>query len=455
MGNIEKRYIIDKNNLSGEFYFTSILQEAYSSGLLSDSELQSIQMQCFKFLAYKSERYNMGDSSSIKVETAESIMKSNLYTIGLYLKSLPDVDFAVNELKNTAIPDMYEKGRKLVNIKFNAAEHFYRLAHSNRIATLNQTYNETLNDIGIGIFFKLYNADYEAHEAPASIDYQLCSPADDLSGVEYIQQYLENLYLENEFCRNFSEVDMHHLLLGYDENYQSLLINIFEHVLTAAIGCSLSNSRIVELNIPREKVQILQNELSNYTDQLLNIKISSTLEKVAGELNITDLSLLSYITKCIPKITENITLAVRMNSLEKVFASKVNPNLKTKIQFNSSAKMKDDDYRNLVDELFECRYSSDKLALIKERVKSLDDFEEIIFDAQLSDKEIAAVFKILNDVELAALIKRHPIKTDIQDIDITINEQELRSYLRAYFEKLPGERQQHISELMSQIIVEC
>ena len=88
MANIEKKHIIDSNKLSGEQYFTSILQETYSNGLLCDSDMEKIQLQCIQLLAYKCERYSGGESSSIRVEAAESIMKSNLYTIGLYLKSL-------------------------------------------------------------------------------------------------------------------------------------------------------------------------------------------------------------------------------------------------------------------------------------------------------------------------------------------------------------------------------
>lgn len=99
MGNIEKQCIINSNKLSSEFYFNSILQEAYICGLLNDSDLENIQLQCINLLAYKSDRYNMGESSSIRVETAESIMKSNLYSIGLYLKSLSDPDQAAVELK--------------------------------------------------------------------------------------------------------------------------------------------------------------------------------------------------------------------------------------------------------------------------------------------------------------------------------------------------------------------
>jgi hypothetical protein len=110
MVNIKNRHIIDSNNLNEESYFISILQEAYACGLLYDSDIENIQLQCIDFLAYKSENYNGGESSSIRVEVAENIMKSNLYTIGLYLKSLPDADSAVSELKSTRIDEIYKKG---------------------------------------------------------------------------------------------------------------------------------------------------------------------------------------------------------------------------------------------------------------------------------------------------------------------------------------------------------
>jgi len=123
----------------------------------------------------------------------------------------------------------------------------------NKLATIHYTYNATLND-GIGSFFASYNPDYEAQETPASIDYQLCNDVGELAGVEFIQRYLEHLFLENEFCGNFAAEDIQHLLCGYDKEYKDLLINIFEHVLTAAVGCSLANRSVVKLDITGEEI---------------------------------------------------------------------------------------------------------------------------------------------------------------------------------------------------------
>lgn len=451
MTNIEKQHIINENNLSAESYFTSLLQEAFACGILSESNIEKIQMQCLEFLSFKSERYNGGESSSIRVEVAENIMKSNLYTIGLYLKSLPDADRAVSALETVAIPEMYQKGREIIDDKLQAAKHSYKLAQDNKLYTINYTYNATLDGSGIGIFFKKYNPDYEAHEFPASIDYQLCNPVTDLVGVEFIEKYLENLFLENEFCNNFAAEDIHHLLCGYDDRYQDLLINIFEHVLTAALGCLLARRNVVKLDISTDETQLLYNELSTYNDHSLALVVYKASEQVFAELNITIPSLRRYIEKSLPQITSNIARAIKTNNLHKVFVSPFNPNLKPRIKFSSGVKMADEDYRNLIDELLLCRYSPDKLGLIKERVKSFDDLEDIMFDAHLSGEEINLVFGVLEDVEIAALVSRHPFISDIQAVDLSEAEQLLRLYLKNYIDRLPSDRQEQVFEIMARL----
>lgn len=452
MTNIEKRQIIRSRKLSSEAYFTWILQEAYACGLLYDSEIENLQMECIKFLAYKSERYNSGDSSSIRVEVAENIMKSNLYTIGLYLKSLPDGDCAVSELKTGKIPEMYQKGRDLINERLRTAKTIYRLVRKNRIATPNYTYNATLSADGIGSFFKLYNPDYEARETPASIDYQLCNPVDNLVGIEFIQKYLENLYLENEFCRYFAAEDIHHLLSGYDVGYKDLLINIFQQVLTGAIGCSLVKRSVVKLDVSRGDIQCLYNKLSEYNEDLLASEIRKAAGKVLEELDAVNPAVRRYVAKSLTGIIANITFAVKMDTLDKIFVAKVNPDLKPRIRFLSGTKMDNEDYRKFIGELSECRYLSDKLELIKEKIRSFGDMEDMLFDAQLSKEEIISVFGILGDIELAALIRRHPIMTDIQAVDLPEEEVKLRSYLKSYIVQLEAERQGRISEMVNNLV---
>ncbi len=452
MMNIEKRQVIDSSKLNGGAYFTSIVQEAYACGLLNASELEKLQMECISFLAYKSERYNMGDSSSIRVEKAESIMKSILYTIGLYLKSLPDADTAAWELKSAKVPEMYQEGRKLIDTRLRAAKGLYRLADKNRLITPNYTYNATLSDNGIGSFFKGYDPDYEAHETSASIDYQLCNPVAGLEGVEYIQKYLSRLYIENEFCNKFAQEDIHHLLSGYDSGYKDLLLNIFEQVLTGAIGCRLAGRNAGKLDISRTEVQCLYIKLSELDEVTMASEIRKAAGEVLAELGITNPPVKSYVAKSLPKITAGVTCAVKTDTLEKIFAAPVDSELKPGIGFLPGSKMDNGDYRKLIEELLSCRFVEDKLAVIKEKVKSFGDFEDILIDAQLNEEETYAVLNIAGDIELAALIKHHPFISDIQAVDLPESEQKLRGCLESYLGGLASDRRLQLIEMAGQLI---
>ncbi|HBW27217.1 MAG TPA: hypothetical protein DEF39_08085 [Hungateiclostridium thermocellum] len=55
-----------------------------------------------------------------------------------------------------------------------------------------------------------------------------------------------------------------------------------------------------------------------------------------------------------------------------------------------------------------------KLKLIKDKVKSFDDLDDILLDAQLNEEEFTLLLNTLGDVELAAIIKRHSFESNIQ-----------------------------------------
>lgn len=452
MGNIEKKRVINRDKLRGEFSFNSILQEGYTHGLLNDTEIEYIQLQCLKLLAYKSERYNSGDSSSIRVETAESIMKSNLYTVGLFLKSSPNPDYAVHEIKTVMIPELYRKGRLLIDEKVGMAKRIYQKVKSNKISTSNYTYNATLSETGIQEFFRQYKPDYEAQEIPASIDYQLCNPVTDLTGIEFIQVYLDHLFLENEFCRHFKVEDIHYLLSGYDEGYEDLLINIFELVLTGALGCVLANRNVTKLNISEDDIKHLYHEFSKNPDSIIALKIQNAVEIMFEELNIPSGPLQQYIKISLPKIVLNITQAVKTKTLSRVLVAPIYPDLKPTIQLLTVAKMDDEDYRKLIEELLICRHSSDKLELIKEKVKSFGDIEDVLFDAMLTEEDVASVLDILGNGEIATLIKRHPYYSKIHAVDLFEAEQEFRSCLKNYMDKLSKERREQILGMVKYLI---
>ena len=239
---------IDRSLLSGEFYFQSLMRQANLRNMISDDEMQRVQLECIDLLARQSHRYNGGFSSSIRIEQAQSILESCFFTIGLWLKSLPSTDAAVAAIKETAVAELYTRGRRLVGKKVKAARLLYLIVLKNRIKSDNYTYNATVVE-GIEGFFKLYDADFLATDIRITADYPLSNPVTGLVGIEFIEKYLTALYLENAFCARFNEDEIRFLLLGYDENYRDLVFNIFDQVLAAAIGRKLVSQSAISLDI--------------------------------------------------------------------------------------------------------------------------------------------------------------------------------------------------------------
>jgi hypothetical protein len=460
MADIDRLHLIDSHQLSGVNYFTSLLSAAYAAGLLFDADIEKLQIQCLELLGRQCENYSGGHSSSVRVEVAETIMKSNLYALGVYLKSLTDADLAASQLQTEEVAVMYQKGRKILAAKLNTARQIYGWIQNNKIDSPNEPYNTTIGSNGLGRFFKKYNPDYEATEITGSLDYPLGNPVADLTGIEYVQKYLESLYYENEFCQAFSAARIDRLLLGWAKDYQDLPINIFEKVLTSALGCVLAGKDPLNLNLSRND----QNALFALFTRVPVAEIAEEVELAADKLlQITGCkkpALRRYISKNLVQVGQNIIQAIKTDTLPLLFPALMvveKPDPQPQVRFISAEKMADDQYRKLIAELLECRLASDKLALVQERVRTFGDLEDVLLDAGLTSEEIARVLGTLGDIEIAVLLKRHPAQ-DGQAPDQWPADQDaefiLSSALQKHVGRLATNRQKQILDLVESLVID-
>ena len=435
MTNLKKQHLIKSENLNQTHYFQSVLQEACRLNLLTDSELENIQLQCIQLLARQAERYTGGESSSIMEETAHNIFQSIFYTVGVYLKSLPDADISLEKLKQKPLTELYREGKKLVETQLEHAKQIYNQAQDNCITTGNHAYNDTLQN-GIPAFFYAYDVDYAAHETPASIDYPLSSDKMELTGIEYINDYLQKLLMENQFCKNFTTHDIHCLLHGYDAHYQDLLINIFGVVLTNAIGCNLADKSARRLNIEPIDRQYLQQKLVNMTKNQLDAILHDASKQLFEEFNISGELLQTYITAAIPDISPRIKNALENNRLEAVFISLKENHPQPAVRFEDGRKMDDELFRKIVDEIRQCRYVSDKIAIIRREIHSMADLVDILEGYCLFNDEFSQLFQSLGDMELALLSKRLPANGAASDLHYTENEKEWHQRLNIFLKEM-------------------
>lgn len=450
MYEIERTGIIKSEHLSGEYYFSSLLAEAQRNGLISNKDIDKIEYDCFILLGEQTNRYTNGESSSVPVEVAQSISNSILYTLGVALKSYPTPDDAVNALLNTEIGQLYFKGRRLIDKKIQAAKRLYVSMLKNMIVTDNLTYKSALRD-GIKSFFKIYDPEFSAQEIRITADYPTFLPIHDLAGIEYMHKYIKSLYYENKFCKLFSDNDIESLLYGYAADYKHLVINIFGLVLTNALGRVMLGKNPLGLNITKEESSYLEERLSRLTKEQIGEEVRKAFDQLCESFEIESEPLREYLENVLPEIASIISIACEKRILTSVFVEFAYPEDAAEIAFDFGQKMSNIEFNKLLAEINDCRYTSDKLAIIESSIHSLADLEDILLDAAFTDAEAFEVFGILSVYEIAALAKKYDALTENSAAEFTQNEEKLRNRLNLYVSLQSDEKKKEIESLYQKI----
>lgn len=446
MENIEKISKIKGEMLSSEHYFQSLLEQAYMSGMLSDIQLEKIQFDCLSLLAKQTKRYNSGNSSSIRVEAAQNLLASIMFTIGVWLKTYPNPDEAVTAVQKKGIYAIYQNGFKRIDRMIKATKVLHSSIVGNLVQTENVFYRATIAD-GIKGFFKLYYPEFAAQEIHITADYPVHYPMERLLGIEFIQKYLECIYYENLFCAQFSAEDVHHLLCGYDEHYEQLLFNIYEPVLSAAIGCILSGGDARRLELAPSSIRILSDLFSGKTRTEILKVLMEAIGQLSELMELTE-PLNRYLSGSLLQIAAAIENAVLLQTLDRVFILAQSPENNPKLIVSFGEKMDDEKYRKVLEEIVQCRYTADKKALIKSEIHSLADLEDILLDAELYEEEILGILSELNPAEIAALVKKHPMPSASDKYGLRESQITLCACLQKFLEALPKKQR----DLMKQAV---
>lgn len=320
MNKIENISIIKRENLDERNYFKTLIREAYFNQMVTDYDMLNIQIQILQLLDKRIYRYNGNDSSSVREEIVKEISNSNLYTIGVYLKTFKIPDEAVKAVKENSIEILYQEGRKRIDKMLNIIRVMYIKVKQNMLRIQNDTYNDTIIG-GIKGFLKIYDSNFKAQDMKITADYPLYNNLiGKLEGVEFIKEYLNSIYLENMFCKKFSERKIEYLLYGYSCDFKELIINIFEIVLLEAIACNLVKRNIRDLIISISELNEIYNLFENKDElEIKNIIIKAYTE-IISELQLNNSELMKkYIEKNLYSILKMIMNNLMQNTLDKIF----------------------------------------------------------------------------------------------------------------------------------------
>lgn len=319
MNDIEEISKIKREKLDERNYFKTLIEVAYEEQMITEGDIVNLQMQILQLLDEIVYKYNGVDSSSIRKEIMEDISNSNIYTISIYLKSFRNPDEAIKSIKEQGLEIAYQEGRKKIDKMLNIIRLMYIKVKQNKLNIENDIYDDTITG-GIQGFLKIYDPDFKAQDMKITADYPLYNNLiGKLDGVEFMKEYLSSIYLENLFCKKFSEEKIKYLLYGYSHDYKELIINIFEIVLLEIIACKLVRRDIRDLRISIDELNEIYLMLENKDKSEIENIINQVYKEICNELILDNGELQRYIRKNLSSIVEIINNAVKQNTLDKVF----------------------------------------------------------------------------------------------------------------------------------------
>ncbi|MBK1811942.1 hypothetical protein JHL18_15075 [Clostridium sp. YIM B02505] len=431
-----------KGLISKEHYFQSLLQIAHSNNLLSIRELEIIQLQMFELLTEIVTYYTRDESSSVREEVAEQIILSLCYTLGLCLKEQPTIKDNIELIKNTKLKQLFTEGEKILKAKVELCKSLLNTVYETRLKVETLAYTDTI-DYGIPPFFKEYDTRFESHGNPGSIDYPLAVDVGNLVGVEYLEEYLNRVILENKFCSLFDSEEIGALLKGFNKEYSHMLFNIFQLILTNYIGCILTGKIGKSLDISEGDRVYIYSMLKDLPKEILEKLIFKATEKLCNNLCIDDEVLIEYINESVLDIIPRIENAIKIDKLESVFITlkKSEENL---LKYEDGESLSNSSFRQITEEIRACHRVEEKIAIINDEIHSLKDLVDVLGADCIFEDEFIEVFKALKDFEIALLIKATSTSKAFDDEYGTESEKEWQRKLKEYLDCLNALRKEEL-----------
>lgn len=402
---------IDAAALAADNYFLSLLAAGAKQGILTDADLARLQSESLALLAAQTAVYTGGESSSVRTETAQALLDSVFYTLGIVLKGFPTPDAALQALKSRSLAVLLTEGQDGIRRCVAAARARHRRLVGALFETENVFYRATAAD-GIRGFFRLYRPALFANETHITADYPPLLPITGLCGIEFIERYLACLVAENRFLRCFQPKQVHLLLCALPEDYRKTPMNLCLPVLTAALCCELTGEPPRTLVCDREALaRLLCSKSGAQTARLLY----GAFAPLCAALGIPP-RVRAYLRRVIPQIAAALARAAQNGTLD---AAVLYPAAPPALTLSDGARMDDRTYAALLAALAACGDAAAKAALLASRVRSRGDLLDILHDAEWSSDDLAVLLAALSPASVAALCAVCPadgLSDDPQDI---------------------------------------
>lgn len=243
---------------------------------LSETDCQAWQTRLWELLRLQTEHYTMGQSTSLRADTAQALLRSICFSLDQLHQAQPERDL-LGEPPDVLLREAAENLRR----QTARAQLQYRRACRCLYQEESLSLQETLR--GIGGFFHAYDPWFFAAELPCDIDYQLAYPVpNSLLGIVWLRDYLDRLLTEDAILRCFHPEAVRRVLAASCPDHRELLVNLYEPVAAAALGVTVTEGSLFTLDITAEgqaALTALLTPLSSTGRQLALERAAETLAR--------------------------------------------------------------------------------------------------------------------------------------------------------------------------------
>ncbi|SHH78131.1 hypothetical protein SAMN02745823_00997 [Sporobacter termitidis DSM 10068] len=387
---------------TNEENFLSILSERKLESLLSPAEALTIQGKLWDVLAKRAESYTMGGSSSVRAETARELLNSAGFVLRHGLGDIgPEAVKA--HLLNDDYDALFKSGLRAVEAQVAEGKTLLETALRTATAVENGAYRETLR--ALGDFFRRYHYHHFAHDIPCMLDYPLAQPVDEaLLGIDYINEYLRRLGIENDFCARFDAETVTRLLRSVSPDFEENLLSIYEAVSSNALALTLLGGDVFSLDITDKDRTGLLALFGAWTADTAPPRLAAAVSELCVILSIDGAPAKAYLAETAAALYDRVGPMLPLRRLEHLFPPlyREKDEKKPAVTYIDGALMDDEKLRALIDELTACRHASDKIALARRNICSLRDWAEVL-DICFWGDELEALFGTFSGEELRQL----------------------------------------------------
>ena len=368
----------------------SLLNQGRVYGVVTDEDLKRFYLKLYALLAKQADRYMEGRSSSIPKETAEQLMKSILYVIGMEIRFENNGYMALHKLMSWDVDCLFASGLCVIEKKLKKVQHLQRSILKNLVISENSYYRSTIED-GVNAFFDLYSPQYGAHLIHITADYPLMAQRPSCQGVLFMEQYLTAIQIENRFLLRVDEEDLHHIMLSVSEYYEKIPVNLCQPAVLSALGRVLCGKNPEGVILQRVDVERLKGILLEDADHL-----RMQVHHAMRQLFHTDRKETDYFMALSDGLAKQIHQAIIDNTLHKLFVVPAKQKKKGHALLSYENRMNDEQYSALSHFLLWCDDAKAKVEKVRQCVGSLSDLLDLLDEELLDQDECDALIGLMD-----------------------------------------------------------